>query len=62
MRLDPAVIRHQVDGLLAAYPELVEDEVLRLDMIEGSTDLVDFVRRLRAPAARKRVRSPRPSP
>jgi hypothetical protein len=46
MRLDPAVIRHQVDGLLAAYPELVEDEVLRLDMIEGSTDLVDFVRRL----------------
>jgi hypothetical protein len=46
MRLDPNVIRHQVDGLLAAYPELVEDEVLRLDMIEGSTDLVDFVRRL----------------
>ena len=45
MRLDPAVIRHQVDGLLAAYPELVEDEVLRLDMIEGSTDLVEFVRR-----------------
>ena len=46
MRLDPTVIKHQVDGLLAAYPELVEDEVLRLDMIEGSTDLVDFVRRL----------------
>jgi hypothetical protein len=46
MRLDPTVIKHQVDGLLAAYPELVEDEVLHLDMIEGSTDLIEFLRAL----------------
>jgi hypothetical protein len=46
MRLDPAVIKHQVDTLLSAYPELAEDEVLRADMLEGSTDLVEFMRAL----------------
>lgn len=46
MRLDPTIIKQQVDGLLAAHPELVEDEVLLLDMIEGSTDMVEFMRRL----------------
>jgi hypothetical protein len=46
MRLDPAVIKHQVDTLLSAYPELAEDEVLRADMLEGSTDLVEFLRAL----------------
>lgn len=46
MRLDPAIIKHQVDGLLAMYPELAEDEILLVDMLEGSTDLVEFVRML----------------
>ena len=46
MRLDPTVIRAQVDGLLAEYPDLMEDEVLHLDMLEGSTDLVEFMRGL----------------
>jgi hypothetical protein len=46
MRLDPAAIKHQVDGLLAMYPELAEDEILLVDMLEGSTDLVEFVRML----------------
>lgn len=31
-------VRAEIDKLLAAYPELVEDETLRLDMIEGETD------------------------
>jgi hypothetical protein len=44
MRLDPAIIKHQVAQLLATYPELVDDEVLQLDMLEGSTDLVEFMR------------------
>ncbi len=46
MRLDPAVIKHQIDTLIASYPELNEDEVLRADMIEGNTDFVEFMRRL----------------
>ncbi len=46
MRLDPAVIKHQIDTLIASYPDLSEDEVLRADMIEGSTDLIEFMRRL----------------
>jgi hypothetical protein len=44
MRLDPAAIKQQVSNLLTAWPELVEDEILRADMIEGSTDFVEFVR------------------
>jgi hypothetical protein len=44
MRFDPAVIKQQVSNLLTAWPELVEDEILRADMIEGSTDFVEFVR------------------
>jgi hypothetical protein len=46
MRLNPEAIKQQVDGLLTAYPELAEDEQLRLDMLEGSTDLVEFMRKL----------------
>ena len=46
MRLDPAAIRRQIEILLTAYPELADDEVLRLDMIEGSTDMIEFMRAL----------------
>jgi hypothetical protein len=46
MRLDPAAIKHQIESLLISYPELADDEVLRADMIEGSTDLVEFLRKL----------------
>jgi hypothetical protein len=35
-------IRNQILQLMSAYPELVEDEVLREDMIEGSTDAHAF--------------------
>ena len=46
MRLDPAIIKQQVDNLIVSYPDLVEDDVLRADMIEGSTDLIEFLRRM----------------
>jgi hypothetical protein len=38
--------RRDLTALLATYPELEEDEVLRLDMIEGETNalaLIDLV-------------------
>lgn len=37
-RLDPQHIQSQIHALLAKYPELAEDETLRLDMIEAETD------------------------
>jgi hypothetical protein len=46
MRLDPLVIKQQIESLLAKYPELADDDVLRADMLEGSTDMVEFMRRL----------------
>ncbi len=46
MRLDPQVVRQQISNLLVMYPELAEDEVLRMDMIEAETDAKDFLRGL----------------
>jgi hypothetical protein len=37
------IVRH-LDWLMAAYPELADDEILRRDMIEGETDMVTFLR------------------
>lgn len=42
-RLDPAVIRNQVDALIALCPELEDDEQLRHDMLEGSTEAFEFL-------------------
>lgn len=42
-RLDPQVIRAQVDALLVLCPELADDEQLRHDMLEGSTEAFDFL-------------------
>lgn len=44
MRLDPALIIHHINCLLVQYPELAEDDQLRADMIEGETDLHEFLR------------------
>src|SRR3990167_6910226 len=38
MRLDLAIVEKEIAVLLAANPELAEDEALRLDMIEGETE------------------------
>lgn len=44
MRLDPAIIKRQIDNLFVECPELHEDDQLRADMIEGSTDAEEFLR------------------
>jgi hypothetical protein len=44
IRLDPAIVKHQIDNLLAQWPELAEDEQLRADSIEGETDAFEFLR------------------
>lgn len=46
MRIDPNIIRQQVDALIAAYPELAEDATLLSDTIEGETDAFAFLSRL----------------
>lgn len=43
---DVASVLADIDGLLAAYPELAEDEDLRRDMLEGSTAAYDVLTRL----------------
>lgn len=37
--LQAAVVLRQIEELLCLYPELIEDEVLRGDVLEGETDL-----------------------
>ena len=46
MKLDPKTVRDQITNLLLCNPELEEDEVLRADMIEGSTDVHEFLSQL----------------
>lgn len=43
MRLDPMHIQQQINNLLLTYPELAEDDVLRVDMIEGETDAFEYL-------------------
>ncbi len=43
MRLDPTMVRRQIENLLISCPELADDEVLRADMIEGETDAYKFL-------------------
>lgn len=43
MRHDPFVIKVQLQQLMNSHPELLEDEGLREDMIEGSTDLYEYL-------------------
>lgn len=43
--VDAQNVRAEIATLLEAYPELAEDEELRLDMLEGETDLREIVSR-----------------
>ena len=43
-QFNPSHIKLQIDQLFLQYPDLQEDEILRADMLEGSTDLNDFLR------------------
>lgn len=45
LHLDTQAVRNEINGLMADYPELVEDESLRADMFEGSTGLHDILER-----------------
>lgn len=46
LQSDVASVLADIDALLAAYPELAEDEELRADMMEGETDLHSVLTRL----------------
>ena len=46
MKLDPKTVRDQITNLLLVYPELNDDEILRLDMIEGETEAFEFLSRV----------------
>lgn len=46
LQADVATVLADIDALLAAYPELAEDEDLRRDMLEGSTAAYDVLTRL----------------
>src|SRR5262245_8580308 len=43
MRFDVDTVRQQIANLLVMHPELAEDDVLRADMVEGSTDAHEFL-------------------
>jgi hypothetical protein len=45
-RLDPQFVTAQIHSLLARYPELAEDETLRLDSIEAETDAKTLLEQL----------------
>jgi hypothetical protein len=42
-RHDADALRREIERLLLEYPELVDDEVLRADMLDGSTDIGDIL-------------------
>ena len=44
--IDAAYTSKAIDAMLAAYPELMEDEETRLDTIEGETDFKSLMSRL----------------
>lgn len=44
--LQARFIEAQIDALIAAYPELAEDEELRADMLDGETDLRALLSRI----------------
>lgn len=46
IRLDVAQLEHAIASLLAQYPEMAEDDVLRADMLEGATDIDGVLSRL----------------
>lgn len=46
LQVDIAAFKAQWADMLAAYPELSEDDDLRADMLEGSTDIAPLVSRM----------------
>ena len=46
MTFNVAQVQAEISGLLAAHPELLEDEVLREDMVQGSTSAFELLSEL----------------
>lgn len=46
MRIDVDLLRQSIDALLVTYPELAEDEQLRMDVLEGETNIDAVLSRL----------------
>ena len=45
-RLDAHTVRQQIDALYAAHPEVLEDELFQMDVLEGETDLLELLREI----------------
>lgn len=43
MRLNPQIIQQQITGLLLQYPEMADDDALRINMIEAETEALEFL-------------------
>jgi hypothetical protein len=57
MKLDPAMLEREIQSLIAAYPELADDEELRASMVEGSTEAFDVLARCVAQEAEAKAMS-----
>lgn len=42
-RHEADALRLEIENLIRAFPEIAEDEILRADMLEGSTNLIDVL-------------------
>lgn len=43
MKLDARELQQQIANLFLEYPELKDDEVMRIDMLEGATDIQELL-------------------
>jgi hypothetical protein len=43
VRLDPDIIRREIDALMVSVPELADDEQLRHDMVQAETSAFDLL-------------------
>ena len=43
MQINLPLLRQQIDALMLEYPQLADDEQLRVDTIEGETELFDLL-------------------
>src|SRR3990167_9145048 len=46
MNLNPRIVQQEIANLLLQYPELQEDDQLRVDMIEGETEAFSLLSRI----------------
>lgn len=51
--LQPDFIKQQIEALKVLYPELADDEALRVDVIDGETDAIKVIDRLLSAIAEK---------